>query len=105
MDAVAQAYMRTNIDAFDAIDFERSETTLRKQHQHLFNVLGMIVNQGMSLKDHLPSSWMKHEVVVRDRVFTVRTDQISSETARLNQRYTQSKSTRRASIEELVEAL
>lgn len=48
---------------------------------------------------------MQDEVVVKDRAFIVRTDKVSNESGHLDERYTQSKSTRRVSIEELVEAL
>lgn len=105
LDAVAQAYMRANIDEFDASDFERSEVTLRKRHQKLFEVLGLVAAQRVSLKDHLPSSWMKKEVTVKDRVFTVRTDKGLDEPDQLDARYTQSKFNRRISIEELIEGL
>lgn len=105
LDAVAQAYMRAHIDAFEAADFERSEATLRKHHRPLFDVLVLIADRDASLKDRLPRSWMANEVVVRDRAFTIHTDQVSAESGRLNKRYTQSKTTRRVSIEELVNAL
>lgn len=105
MDAVAQTYMRTNIDAFDTKDFERSDGMLRKRHRQLFDLLDLIANRGATLKEHLPSKWMKDEVVVKDRAFIVRTDRVSNEPGNLDERYTQSKSTRRVSIEELVEAL
>jgi uncharacterized protein len=105
LDAVAQAYMRANIDAFEATDFERSEATLRKHHRELFEVLCLVADRRVFLKDRLPRNWMKAEVVVKDRVFTVRTDRVLSEPDQLDARYTQSKSTRLVSIEELVEAL
>jgi hypothetical protein len=105
LDAVAQAYMWDNIDAFDATDFERSEATLRKHHRKLFEVLCLVADRRVSLKDHLPRNWMKAEVTVKDRVFTVRTDSVLSEPDQLDARYTQSKSARRVSIEELVESL
>ncbi|WP_414898770.1 HD domain-containing protein [Rhodovulum sp. YEN HP10] len=105
LDAVAQAYMRANIDEFDAIDFGRSDVTLRKHHPKLFEVLGLVASQRTSLKDHLPSSWMKEEVTVKDRAFTVRTDKGVNEPDQLDARYTQSKFTKRISIEELIEDL
>ena len=105
LDAVAQAYMRANIDAFDATDFERSDGRLRKRHRQLFDVLGLVADGRTALKDHLPVNWMKDEVVVKDRAFSVRTDRVSNEPGHLDERYTQSKSKRRISIEELVEAL
>ncbi|WP_340237437.1 HD domain-containing protein [Sulfitobacter pontiacus] len=105
LDAVAQAYMRANIDEFEASDFERSEVTLRKRHRQLFEVLGLVAAQRVSLKDHLPSSWMKEEVTVKDRAFTVRTDKGFNEPEQLDARYTQSKFKRRISIEELIEGL
>lgn len=105
LDSVAQAYMKANIDAFDATDFERSEETLRKRHRELFHVLGIVADRRTSLKDHLPRNWMKAEVMVKDRAFTVRTNWGLNEPSQLDARYTQSKSTRRVSIEELVEAL
>jgi hypothetical protein len=105
LDAVARAYMRANIDAFDATDFERNDGTLRKRHRQLFDVLGLIADRRAALKDHLPDNWMKDEVIVKDRAFTVRTDKVSNEPGHLDERYTQSKSTRRVSIEELVAAL
>lgn len=105
LDAVAQAYMRANIDAFAATDFERSDAALRKRHRQLFDVLDHIVDGGAALKHHLPGNWMKDEVVVKDRTFIVREDRVSNEPGRLDERYTQSKLTRRVSIEELVEAL
>ncbi|WP_272009286.1 HD domain-containing protein [Roseovarius sp. ZX-A-9] len=105
LDAIAQAYMRANIDAFDATDFERSEGTLRKRHPQLFDVLGRVADRRSSLKDYLPGNWMKGEVMVKDRAFTVCTDSELDEPGQLDARYTQTKSTRRVSIEELVEAL
>lgn len=105
LDAVARAYMRANIAAFEATDFERDDGMLRKRHRELFRVLGLIAGRGAVLKDRLPSNWMNDEVVVKDRAFTVRTDKVSNEPGDLNERYTQSKSTRRVSIEELVDAL
>lgn len=106
LDAVAQAYMRANIDEFDASDFERSEATLRKRHPKLFEVLGFVASQRLSsLKDQLPSSWMKEEVTVKDRAFIVRADKGLNEPNQLDARYTQSKFTRRISIEELIEDL
>lgn len=105
LDAVAQAYMKANIDAFEATDFERSDAALRKRHRQLFDVLDRVADQGTALKNHLPRCWMQDEVVVKDRAFTVRTDKVSNESGHLDERYTQSKSTRRISIEELVEAL
>jgi len=105
LDAVAQAYMKANIDAFDATDFERSEDTLRKRHRQLFELLCLVADRRSSLKDHIPRNWMKDEVMVKDRAFTVRTDRVLNEPNELDARYTQSKSTRRVSIEELVQAL
>lgn len=105
LDAVAQAYMRANIDTFDAADFERSDGTLRKRHRQLFDLLGLVAGRGASLKDRLPGNWMKDEVMVKDRIFTVRTDSLSNDHGNLDERYTQSKSTRRVSFEELVDAL
>ncbi len=105
MDAVAQAYMKANIDEFDATDFERSEGTLRKRHRQLFEVLGLVADRRVSLKDRLPGSWMKEEVTTKDRAFTVRTDRDLKAPNQLDERYTQTKRTRRVTIEELVEAL
>ena len=105
LDAVARAYMRANIDEFDATDFERSEGTLRKRHRQLFHMLSLVADRRTALKDHLPRHLMKDEVVVKDRAFTVRTDKVSTEPGHLDERYEQSKSTRRVSIEELIEAL
>lgn len=106
LDAVAQAYMRANIDEFDASDFERSEATLRKRHPKLFKVLGLVASQRLSsLKDHLPSRWMKEEVTVKDRAFIVSADKGINEPNQLDARYTQRKFTRRISIEELIEGL
>ncbi|WP_425074853.1 HD domain-containing protein [Sagittula sp. S175] len=103
LDAVAQAYMRANIDEFEASDFERSEATLRKRHPKLFEVLGVVANQRISsLKDRLPSDWMKEEVMVKDRAFTVKAENGLYENNQLDARYTQSKFTRRISIEELI---
>lgn len=105
LDAVARAYMRANIDAFDATDFERSDVTLRRRHRQLFEILGLIADRRSCLKDNLPGKWMKDEVFIKDRAFVVRMDKVSNEPGHLDERYTQSKSTRRVSIEELVEAL
>ena len=105
LDAVARIYMRAHIDAFDASDFEQSEATLRKHHQPLFDVLSLVADRDASLKDRLPRSWMKDEVMVRDRAFTVHTDQAATEPGHLDARYTQSKSAQCFSIEELVDAL
>lgn len=103
LDAAARAYMRANIDAFDATDFERSDVTFRRRHRRLFDVLKLIANQRASLKDNLPGNLMKDEVVIKYREFKVRKDKVSDEPGRLDERYIQSKSTRRVSIEELVE--
>lgn len=105
MDAVAQAYMRANVDEFDATDFERSEGTLRKRHPQLFEMLCLVADRRVCLKDRLPGSWMKEEVTVKDRAFTVQTDRNLKATNQLDSRYTQTKRTRCATIEELVEAV
>lgn len=105
LDAAAQAYMRANIKEFVASDFERSELTLRKRHPKLFEVLGLVAGQRVPLKDYLPSSWMKEEITVKDRTFTVRVDKGLNEPNQLDARYTQRKFTKRISIEELIEGL
>lgn len=105
LDAVARAYMRANIGAFDATDFERSDGMLRRRHRQLFDLIGLTADRRAALKDQLPGTWMKDEVVIKDRAFTVRVDKVSNVPGHLDERYTQSKSTRRVSIEELVEAL
>lgn len=105
LDAAAQVYMRDNIDRFVAADFERSEAFLRKKHPQLFKYLGEIAKGGGSLKERLPTNWMTQEVFVSCRVFTI-FEKCSSITPHLiEERYTQSKSTRRLSFEELIEAL
>jgi len=105
LDAVARAYMRNNIDAFDATDFELTDRMLRERHRELFVILWRLADRQAELKKYLPTTLLKSEIVVKNRFFTVCMGAIPKKSSCLGVRYTQRKSTRRVSIEELVEAL
>lgn len=105
LDAAAQVYMRSNIDDFNVTDFEHNEITLRRRHPQLFDYLNKVANGTTALKDQLPSAWMTEEIIVKTRKFTVSQKPISNKLQVTHERYEQSKSIRRVSFGQLIEAL
>jgi len=102
LDAVAQAYMCANLDAFEVTEFDLTDATFGKRHRLLFRFLRTALKARGNLCGCLPHSWLEQEVLVRDRRFTVRTEMPLSNTASFKKRYAQSKRTQRVCLAELV---
>lgn len=105
LDAVAQAYMRSNLDAFEASDFGLTEVGLRRQHRPLFECLHLIASGRLPERSLLPADWLAQEVTIRDRSFIVRKERNQRIVTSIDERYTQTKRTRRVRLDELVKFL
>jgi len=92
LDALAQAYMRSNRKSFARDDYLLSEREFRRRHKHLFYLLDRASHNFREIIREVPKDWLMQEVTVKQRSFVVRREIPLEGNASINSRYQQSKS-------------
>lgn len=92
LDAIAQAYMRSNRTSFAGSDFMTTERTFRKRHRRLFDLLDKAGKSSPDFRSELPQDWLKQEVTLKRRSFVVHREVPLDGNGSINRRYRQSRS-------------
>lgn len=92
LDALAQAYMRSNRKSFARDDYLLSEREFRRRHKYLFYLLDRASHNFREIIREVPQDWLMQEVSVKQRSFVVCREIPLEGNASINSRYQQSKS-------------
>jgi len=102
LDAVAQAYMRSNLKMFSANDFQCTESSLQSRHPDLFGYLESISNSNRYLEYEIPKHWLSQDVIVKKRDFFIESEFTLDDAPSINLRYRQSKRVTSQSLAEIL---
>ena len=102
LDAIAQAYMRSNLIEFSAKDFLGTEGVFRRRHPTLFAYLDSVSSNEQSSEFEIPTNWLLQDVVVKKRDFYVERESTLEDVQSINHRYKQTKTVMSKSLAELL---
>lgn len=102
-DGLAQAYMESEIDKFNPLDFLWTEDQLRHKWPRFFYIFSWAQKSNVRLKHRIHDSLLNYKVSVPKRSFTVNRDIKLKNTENLRQRYTQKKSMQSVVMRDLIQ--
>ena len=102
LDAVAQAYMRSNLTEFSGRDFLDTDDVFRHRHPALFTCLDSISGNEQNSEFKIPKDWLLQDVSVKKRDFYIERESTLEDLQSLNHRY---KQTRTVIVKRLAELL